>query len=673
MNDSEAKNELAWRVCRKPGEISFGECLKTFGQDNQLCRDYGRCRIEEKSEEQLEYIFSSRNENVFLKACPGSGKTEVVGLKAAYEVMKWDAKVGGIAILTFTNNAADVISKRVMQFAGIKKLGYPHFVGTINSWLHGYIANPFSHLLTGYKGKEGDHSLRIVDEDSTSDWLNAFVLDTRYSYYKGKERTLSSMPLYSNNIRFNHEKCLWELKLPGSKINGPVQDDKYFNSTAFAEFRNEKSWLTLEYMRGKFKESKNKFNKAGFATYQDIENICYLLLDKNSNLSRLLAERFPLIIVDECQDLSWIQLQIFRRLIEAGSIVHFVGDLNQAIWSFREVDPRKVSMFVECENFKTCELSNNFRSVQSIVDICGRLVKQGNIQGRAVNGNEPFCIYITYDKNKKNLQEIVAWFVSYLGRESVNLTPKESAVVARGHSTINRLRPAASRVPNGKQLQLATAIHLWKTGEVESICEALDCIGHFVSNNIFSTKAANSKAHYYPDCELSKVRWRLFLAQILDKCVEAESLGNLNQEWSAWAKCVKKQFLEIVESCSKSGLPSLSKHSLKFNALSGKTKLPVISTLETIDWNNVPNILVTTFHKVKGQTFDAVLVVSAPNKQSKGGHWSQWVDARDSDGEHARFAYVASSRPRFLLAWAVPTPKNEEIREIEDLGFTKVT
>lgn len=56
----------------------------------------------------------------------------------------------------------------------LDKTGYPHFVGTLDSWLHKYLAQPFAHLLTGYAGKGFDHSIRLVDEASSANWLSAF-------------------------------------------------------------------------------------------------------------------------------------------------------------------------------------------------------------------------------------------------------------------------------------------------------------------------------------------------------------------------------------------------------------------------------------------------------------------------------------------------------------------
>ena len=72
---------------------------------------------------------------------------------------------------------------------------------------------------------------------------------------------------------------------------------------------------------------------------------------------------------------------------------------------------------------------------------------------------------------------------------------------------------------------------------------------------------------------------------------------------------------------------------------------------------------------MKGETLDAILLVSALSRQgTQDGHWTQWLE--DLKAEAARLAYVASSRPRHLLAWAIPKPIAEQEGEtIRNLGF----
>lgn len=54
--------------------------------------------------------------------------------------------------------------------------------------------------------------------------------------------------------------------------------------------------------------------------------------------ARLVAARFPLVLVDEYQDTSPLQARVFRALEEAGSEVVAVGDAKQSIYGFRNAD-----------------------------------------------------------------------------------------------------------------------------------------------------------------------------------------------------------------------------------------------------------------------------------------------------------------------------------------------
>ena len=102
-------------------------------------------RIEEKTDEQLDYILSPIDQCIYLEACAGSGKTEVLGLKADYEICRWSSRQTGIAVLTFTNEATATIADRVSSFYG-KPVPSNHFIGTFSSFVHGHIAQRF-----GYK------------------------------------------------------------------------------------------------------------------------------------------------------------------------------------------------------------------------------------------------------------------------------------------------------------------------------------------------------------------------------------------------------------------------------------------------------------------------------------------------------------------------------------------
>ncbi|MBI4488381.1 MAG: UvrD-helicase domain-containing protein [Deltaproteobacteria bacterium] len=226
---------------------------------NSVCQGLGKCYIAEKSEKQLAYVLSSASTNLFLKACPGSGKTEVVGLKAAYEFHAWKQKHCGIAILTFTNNATDVIRKRVYQYAGIERSAYPHFIGTLDSWLHGYLAHPFGASITGYVGQKNDRSIRLVEDHASGGWLFNYQYLPRYWHSSQKNNPPRSMPLYANMLRFDVETNQWEIKRPVTGSSEYLIDQDYFDSDAFQTYKSDKPLLTLARMRKDFLDTKEPF------------------------------------------------------------------------------------------------------------------------------------------------------------------------------------------------------------------------------------------------------------------------------------------------------------------------------------------------------------------------------------------------------------------------------
>jgi DNA helicase-2/ATP-dependent DNA helicase PcrA len=91
---------------------------------------------------------------------------------------------------------------------------------------------------------------------------------------------------------------------------------------------------------------------------------------------------------------------------------------------------------------------------------------------------------------------------------------------------------------------------------------------------------------------------------------------------------------------------------------------------EIYDFIPIRNVFrTTTIHSVKGETLDAVLLVSHKNKQSQGGHFSDWFREGNYNQEHIRFAYVACSRPKHILVLAIPKSNKNEIEKLNKIGF----
>ena len=608
-------------------------------------------KLKELSDEQAEFIVSPINQSIYLKACPGSGKTEVVGLKSAYEIADWKEKYSGLAILSFTRNAAKEIANRISKYNGINSTKHPHFVGTIDSWLHKYIFHPFGHKIVNFGGKNHDKSFHLV-ENGRFDFLLPF--QTLYYSEKGNPSFIQV-----NDYYYNYGKNL---------------ESNNYDLSGFD------SWLV-----NNLKEAKDKFLKVGYATYQDAEFICYFVLKDNKNILENFVNRFPVIIIDECQDLSYSQLYIFHVLHKAGVKLFFIGDLNQAIYEFRKVYIENIERFISTNKFLTKELSKNYRSNQQIVDVCTNLEKsiiKSKIVSRVIgdtsqDGN--FIFLIEYDK----IETLPKIFIDYIGEYNkkckmgyeVNLN--KSAILGRGHSLLSEIRSNLNYKLDKIEL-IANALNCWnirnRTGD--DMKNALQQFGKSISILAYDGKG-NYQQQYCPE-DISQLEWRRFLFElILEASDKLYPFGEIT--WSEWANKHLKLFLKDIwkklpikgKEWSKVEKRVQVKKTKNKKKKDGEIKFKdkkIIDTLNIISSDYSDKIRITTIHDVKGETLDAVMLVSSKDKQSKGGHYEHWISDLPENSEFVRFAYVASSRPKHLLIWAIPTIKKDKENILQKLN-----
>ncbi len=602
------------------------------------------------SEEQLDFILHPIDTACYLKACPGSGKTEVVGIKAAYEIAEWKRKFVGIAVLSFTKNAAKEIADRVKKFGGANAAQHPHFIGTIDSWLHGYVLHPFAHKSTGYKGKDSDKSYRLVDSEEQYDFLSSF-------------KTVFSLSPY---------KDAW--------VN-----DYYFECTSSVELQSQSRYLDLTSVSVQHKkalqENKSKFLKAGLATYADAEFLCYYLLKNTPNILENIVKRFPIIVIDECQDLSNNQLEILKLLNQKGAVIHFIGDNNQSIYEFKKVYVEKISAFITENNLSERLLTKNFRSNQKIVNVSIALEKFNTgttpipVVGNEVERATKSCILWEYTADE--FSQLPQKFIDHLNLINSNIQKPESkieisrsGILARAHATLSGFRSHPNSGLSKIEL-FANGLNCWANNPrtCKDMQNALQQIGKSISMLAYEG-AGNHQHQYCPDA-YNQIEWRILLSDLIVKATNTTEgvYPFASLTWSQWVAKLKV-LLENYWTNFRSPTNDWDSVKAKFKSPNGFANNLVIDTIKASQNTYSEKIRMTTFHDVKGETLDAVLVVSAKDKKSKGGHFEQWLSQEAGEKEFVRFAYVASSRPKHLLIWAIPKQgNNTNIQKILQLGF----
>ena len=426
------------------------------------------------------------------------------------------------------------------------------------------------------------------------------------------------------------------------------------------EFRKPKDEKEVN----EFHNEKSKFHKHGFANFDDMNNIAYKVLYHSEQTCNILARKFSVIMVDECQDLSWVEMEILRKLMNVGSTVHFIGDLNQSIWEFRRITPEDTQEFVK--EFEPLSLTDNFRCCNPIVSFTNKLVPNcEDIESKCknkLNGNS--LQYIVYENKKEN--EIIKKYSTLL--EEFKIAEENSCIIAKQNSLVDKILKQ-----NTDKDILVSALQLWNLGDAIQKKKALEYAGKQISHWFGGSRTA--KNYFCPTNITSVYRWRMFLKDVLNDCCDKEELIDFDKEHSEWHKQAKQLLPGIVRTryVELKGFDDIETREFNdvftgnwFNSPSGLGKEKIRKM--TLD-DSESNIPVKTVHACKGCTFDSAMVVSSNDATSDLGHWkNHWLNGSD---EGKRVGYVASTRAKFLLVWAIPSSKAiaEDRRILEGLGF----
>ena len=581
----------------------------------------------EFSAQQKSYIESDIDSHIYLEACPGSGKTEVVAAKVAREASNWGKFPGGMAVLSFANSATDELKKRTAKYLPAGRSLYPHFLGTFDSFIYKNIVSPLANQLIEYKGGSSDCSIRIIEPASSLGYRTKYNFVGRGSVYAHH---------YSRDIKNNGF-----IFSTGDNVY-----DRMLNAGALEE------WQMQDLLA-----AKSRMLSAGYATYKDIEGLALEALSdsKFENYVNQLALRYPLIIVDECQDLSFEQLQILSELVDKGVRLHLIGDLHQAIYGFRDVDPAAVKQFTIEYSFTNLELTSNFRSCQKIINLCGKLTGRDNIEGQS-SQLEPGCFVAQYDRCPTELSGVFDELCSNY---------RNTTIVARGHPTLQKFHTSATKLKPVHKLALA--IKLFNRDDMEAIEKSLILYSEFIRSYLRESVKPNS--FNCPQCITSNLSWRRFLFISLS-WLSSYELGDMEVDWSSWVRQAKAairtlsdqefitdEVINVIEPLK----------SINFIAPKGQAKESVDSYLGDVMNSGVSHRKMT-IHAIKGETHEATILISTPSASgSPDSHWSTWL--RNPQSEAARYAYVASSRPRYRLIWAVKRLKAADVTLFKELGF----
>jgi superfamily I DNA/RNA helicase len=344
--------------------------------------------------------------NVFLLACPGSGKTRTLTYKIAKELTEIQSEKQFVAAITYTHRAADEIHDR------IERLGIDTsqlWIGTIHSFCLEWILRPYS--IYHPKLRYGFHVIDPHDKDA--------LIDDLCKPYRGAIRPRDC------EFYFVRDRCVPTCRDP-SKLE-IVQS------------------LLQEYFRTLAKKRQIDFELILFYAHQ--------LMEREPLIGTLLSNLFVRILVDEYQDTKEIQYSIIAAILRAGggkTGAFIVGDPNQAIFESLggfAMTPDKFEAIAGIP-LSRLPLSGNYRSSERIISYFSKYqVLPAAIE--ALSEGKDYPSLITYDcaTTKDKIQDQIASLIEYNIRVA-RVPQNEICVIAPWWAQLASVtRQLAARLP----------------------------------------------------------------------------------------------------------------------------------------------------------------------------------------------------------------------------------
>ncbi len=570
-------------------------------------------------------IVDCEDNRIVVKACPGSGKTFSVTARLA-KLIKNNSldRHQGIATLSFTNTACEEIRKSIKDNFGIEDVSYPHYIGTLDSFINNYIFLPYGHLFMKCTSRP-----EIVGTEYNK-WYNYDHTKTRSVKRKGHDIVVYRDPnYYFDKVSFSINNTLLRLMSYQSYHFGKADwEDPYLKGSK-----------KLKKIISDLFEMKYAHFNEGRATQSDANYIALQVLAKYPSIAKNIANRFPTLIIDEAQDTTTIQMAIIDSLDNAGmKSMMLIGDPDQAIFEWNTADPSLFLHKCHSGNWTRLELFENRRSSDNICTVIKKFFN-GNMESVAIDKHcteKP--ILRGYDSNiKDSVIKIEAEFRAKC--VEMGIDKERMAVVYRGGSFGEEYFNLSKNEDNSNS-------SMWILGNyyVRDITYGKFLIDngmykaglHLIERGFLKQ---SEKINYISSLHIrSKIDEMGFREHRLGIFDFIKKLPQTNQTLQSW----------ITEAYDSQGL--------SFQVNTAKSNVHISQIFHNNKSISVESKHLRTIHSVKGMSLEAILVFL---KKKDGSNYStilpkSYNTLNPQCQEQLRVVYVACSRPKKILWIAVP-------------------
>lgn len=261
-------------------------------------------------------------------AGPGSGKTKTLTTAMARTLTEDVVDPRGVACITYNNECAIELETRLATF-GVEGSDR-NFIGTVHSFALTQVIIPYARCIAGLLPEE----FRVATRDECR-----AAVDAAYATVFGDQ--------FDPHARwqFAEEKRRREVDRSLHQWRGRNPELADFIEAYEAELR-----------------------RRGLIDFDDMPLIAYRMIRDHAWIRSALRARFPVLFVDEYQDLGHALHELVLLLCFAGGIRLFaVGDADQSIYGFTGANPELLRGLVAREDVCDIRLRFNYRSGARII------------------------------------------------------------------------------------------------------------------------------------------------------------------------------------------------------------------------------------------------------------------------------------------------------------------
>ena len=300
--------------------------------------------FEQLNSSQIEAVTSTEG---FIRviAGAGSGKTRALTHRFAFLVNEAGILPANILCVTFTNKAADEMRQRIHLLTGDNDTGY---ISTFHSFCVSVLQE--DSFVVQYP-----KSFLVLDNADIDDMLRII--------YAERGLTLRDMTFRDARDMIEIQKLFKkpDYYLDMIEMSLETLHEKYMQATETKEI----------IFYGYLYQEKKCFG----LDYNDLIKFVLYIFSQNHEIKLKWQKRLEYIMIDEFQDIDFLQYELMENLCGYHKNLFIVGDPDQTIYTWRGADVKYLLEFDKVfPNVKTIMMTQNYRSTPQILAAVNSLI-----------------------------------------------------------------------------------------------------------------------------------------------------------------------------------------------------------------------------------------------------------------------------------------------------------